>query len=166
MKIAARKDDNNSNKRSDNISFAPKAVKLPKLLFLACWPLVPEQQVAGGGKKGKNNLGVIASPLPHSIFSICTPVKGRPRPLLNHIFFVMLQTWIFWCFRYEGWTATFATVSFFSRSSILQLHSQWTWWKVWIMKKLVVVGAIWSADILLRLSKQSSNALKRIKKSI
>ena len=42
--------------------------------------------MAGGGKKGKNNLGVIASPLPHSIFSICTPVKGHPGPLLKHIF--------------------------------------------------------------------------------
>ena len=42
--------------------------------------------MAGGGKKGENNLGVIASPLPHSIFSICTPVKGHPGPLLNHIF--------------------------------------------------------------------------------
>ena len=72
---------------NDNIAFAPKAAKLPKLLFLACWSLVPEQQVAGGGKKGKNDLGVIASPLPHSIFSICTPVKGHLRPLLNHIFF-------------------------------------------------------------------------------
>ena len=51
------------------------------------------QQVAGGGEKGENNLGVIASQLPHSIFSNCTPVKGHPGPLLNHIFLS--------CFRLE-----------------------------------------------------------------
>ena len=58
----------------------------PNYFFLLADPLFLSSRWQVVKKRGKNNLGVIASPLPHSIFSNCTPVKGHPGPLLNHIF--------------------------------------------------------------------------------
>ena len=145
-----------------------KQSSCPNYFFLLADPLFLSSRWQVVEKRGKI---ILASSRVHShTASLVSAHRSKAIPdLFWNTFFVMLQTWIFRCFRYEGWTATFATVSFFSRSSILQLYSQWTWWKVWrswlwlVQSGANEKNAIWSADVLLRLSKQSSNASKRIR---
>ena len=156
------------HKRSDNIAFAPTAVKLLKLLFLPCWSLVPEQQVAGGGKRAKI---IFASSRVHSHrASLVSAHRSKAIPDL-------FWTTFFSCFKLECpdisdmkdelpplRPSLFSHVppffNYIPNGRDGRLDNEWSW--LWLFQFQSSPNEQIAIDVLLRLSKQSSNTLKQI----